>query len=88
MHDRGKLAADRWNEPHGDLKDTPESDLLALFSTVGRVVGERCPTKRPALNSWPPVRDALETKKELDPSRSAGKHQALRQFHRRLLPFQ
>jgi hypothetical protein len=60
--DPGELAADRWNETHGDKPgELGEPELLSLFASVGQQVAARCLKGRPCLTSWPLVLDYLRS---------------------------
>jgi hypothetical protein len=60
--DPGELAADRWNETHGDkFSELGEPELLGLFASVGQQVAARCLKGRPCLSSWALVLDYLRS---------------------------
>lgn len=60
--DPGELAADRWNETHGDKSgELGEPELLSLFASIGQQVAARCLKGRPCLSSWSLVLDYLRS---------------------------
>jgi hypothetical protein len=60
--DPGELAADRWNETHGDKPgELGEPELLTLFASVGQQVAARCLKGRRCLTSSPLVLDYLRS---------------------------